>query len=196
MWAILALGAALLTSFNPILYKRILKNVDPLVLVWAVTLIGLPLLGIFTWTFTPQLSELDWVFAFAVLASAGLNAIAHLANTKALQREDAYLLTPLMIFTPVFTLVFAALTLGEMPSWRGLIGVGLVLTGAYWLNRAPGTDCLVPFKALSLRHGFDGPTPATQRGALMPSVLLVLLAGLLWAITPVFEKIAIQHTNP
>ncbi len=44
MWAIFALGAALLASFNPILYKRILKEADPLIVVWAVTLLGLPLL--------------------------------------------------------------------------------------------------------------------------------------------------------
>jgi uncharacterized membrane protein len=30
----------------------------------------------------------------------------------------------------------------------------------------------------------------------MPSITLVLLAGLLWAITPLFEKTAILHTNP
>lgn len=32
--------------------------------------------------------------------------------------------------------------------------------------------------------------------ALKPGVALVLLAGLLWAITPLFEKTAIQHTQP
>lgn len=180
MWAILALGTALLTSFNPILYKRILKNADPLIVIWTVNLLGLPMLGIFTWVLTPKLPELDWVFAIAVLASAGLNAIAHLANTRALQKEDVSLITPILIFTPVFTLVTAALALGERPSWRGLIGVGLVLTGAYWLNRSPGTGWRAPFKSLTLK----------------PSVLLVLLAGLLWAITPVIEKLAIQHTIP
>jgi uncharacterized membrane protein len=180
MWVILALGAALLTSFNPILYKRLLKDANPLVVVWFVNLLGLPLLGIFTWTLTPRLPQLDWVFVFAVLASSGLNVIAHLANTKALQKEDVSLVAPLLIFTPVFTLLVAAFTLGELPSWRGLIGVGLVLIGAYWLNRSSGAGWLAPFKKLSLK----------------PGVLLVLLAGLLWAVTPVFEKLAIQHTSP
>jgi len=180
MWAVLAFGAALLTSFNPILYKRILKNVDPLIVIWAVNLLGLPLLGIFTWVLTPKLPELDWVFAIAVLSSAGLNVIAHLANTRAIQQEDVSLVTPLLIFTPVFTLITAALVLGERPSLRGLIGVGLVLIGAYWLNRTPVTGWQAPFRSLTLK----------------PSVLLVLLAGLLWSITPVIEKLAIQHTVP
>ena len=45
MWVFLALGAAVLTSFNPILYKRMLKDVDAIIVVWGVTLLALPLLG-------------------------------------------------------------------------------------------------------------------------------------------------------
>ncbi len=55
-----------------------------------------------------------------------------------------------------------------------------MLIGAYWLNFNSGTDLLAPLKSLTLT----------------PSHALVLLAGLLWAITPLFEKVAIQHTNP
>lgn len=53
----LALGAAALTSFNPILYKRILKDADSLVVVWGVTLLALPSLAIFTFVLTPQLQQ-------------------------------------------------------------------------------------------------------------------------------------------
>ena len=180
MWAILALGAALLTSFNPILYKRILKDVDPITIVWAVTLLGLPLLGIFTLSLTPQPPRLDWIFLFAVIASAGLNVVAHVASTRALKLEDVSLVTPMLTFSPAFTVLIAALFLGETPSMRGWIGVGLLLMGAYWLNPSSKEDWLTPFKSLSLK----------------PGILLVLLAGLLWAITPIFEKVAIQHTAP
>ncbi len=180
MWATLALGAALLASFNPILYKRILKDVDPLIVVWAVTLLGLPLLGLFTLLLTPRWPRLDWIFFFAVIGSAGLNAAAHLASTKALKLEEVSLVTPLLIFSPLFTLLIAAIFLGETPSTRGLIGVGLLLAGAYRLNRSSGDDWLGPLKSLALK----------------PGILLVLFAGLLWAITPIFEKAAIQHTDP
>lgn len=180
MWSILALGAAVLTSFNPILYKRMLKDVDAIIVVWAVILLALPLLGLLTLALTPQLPSLDWWFVFGVLGSAGLNAVAHLASTRALKLADASLVTPLLIFSPVFTVLISALFLGEIPSARGLLGVGLVLIGAYWLNRNSEAGWLTPFKSL----------------ALTPSIALVLLAGLLWAITPLFEKVAIQHTNP
>ena len=180
MWAIFALSAALLASFNPILYKRILKDTDPLIVVWAVILLGLPLLGLFTLLLTPRLPRLDWTFFFAVVGSAGLNAVAHLASTKALKLEEVSLVTPLLIFSPLFTVLIAAIFLGETPSMRGLIGVGLLLAGAYWLNRPSGSDWLTPVQSLAFK----------------PGVLLVLFAGLLWAITPIFEKVAIQHTDP
>lgn len=179
-WAFLALGAAVLTSFNPVLYKRILRDTDPTIVVWGVTLLALPLLALFTFVVTPQLPGWDRLFVFGVLGSAGLNAIAHLCSTQALKLADASLVTPLLVFSPVFTLLISALFLGEIPSAQGLVGVGLVLIGAYWLNRNSGAGWLKPFKSLTLT----------------PGVGLVLLAGLLWAITPLFEKTAIQHTYP
>jgi drug/metabolite transporter (DMT)-like permease len=180
MWALLAFSAAVLTSFNPILYKRMLRDADAIVVVWGVTLLSLPLLGLFTFVLTAVLPTFDWLFVIGVLGSAGLNVVAHLASTKALKLADASLVTPLLIFSPVFTVLISAVFLGEIPSTRGLVGVGFVLVGAYWLNRDSGAGWLAPFKAL----------------ALTPGVSLVLLAGLLWAITPLFEKTAILHTNP
>jgi drug/metabolite transporter (DMT)-like permease len=179
MWVALALGAALLTSFNPILYKRILRDAEPLVVVWGVTLLALPLLGLFTFVLTPQLPHIDALFILSLLGSAGLNVVAQLASTKALKLADASLVTPLLTFSPVFTLLISAILLGETPSVRGALGVGLVLIGGYWLAAA-NADWLVPFKSLTLK----------------PGVLLVLLAGLLWAITPLLEKTAILHTSP
>lgn len=179
-WAILAIGTAVLTSFNPILYKRMLKDADPIIVVWGVTLLSTPLLGLFAFSLSPQFPDLDWIFVLGVLGSAGLNSLAHLASMKALKLADVSLVTPLLIFSPVFTVIISAFFLGEIPSVLGLLGIGLVLIGAYWLTRNSETSLGTPFKSL----------------ALTPGVVLVLLAGLLWAITPLFEKTAIQHTNP
>lgn len=180
MWALFALGAALLASFNPILYKRLLKDTEPVVVVWGVTWLALPLLGLFTLALTPQLPGLDMWFVLGVLGSTCLNAAAHLANTRALKLADASLITPLLTFSPVFTLLISAIFLGEIPAAKGMLGVGFVLVGAYWLNHPPSAGWLAPFKSLTLT----------------PGVALVMLACLLWAITPLFEKTAILHTNP
>src|SRR5574341_918727 len=179
MWVTLALGAALLTSFNPILYKRILQDAEPLVVVWGVTLLALPLLGLFTLALTSEYPRIDGLFVLSVLGAAGLNVVAHLASTKALKLADVSLVPPLLAFSPVFTLLISAILFGETPSARGLLGVGLVLVGAYWLNLS-SADRLVPLKAFALK----------------PGVMLILLAGLLWAVTPLLEKTAIRHTSP
>jgi len=114
------------------------------------------------------------MWAFLALATAVLT------STQALKLADASLVTPLLVFSPVFTLLGSAVFLSEIPSARGVLGVGLVLFGAYWLNHHSGASWLAPLKSL----------------ALTPGVALVLLAGLLWAVTPLLEKTAIQHTNP
>jgi uncharacterized membrane protein len=121
----------------------------------------------------------DGLFLLSVVGAGGLNAAAHFASAKALKLEDASLVTPLLTFSPVFTLSIAALFLREMPSPRGIVGVGLVVIGAYWLNHS-GANWRAPFKSLTLK----------------PGVVHVLLAGLFWAITPLLEKTAIHHTAP
>lgn len=157
-----------------------LKEADALVVVWGVVLVALPFLGLFTFALTLRLPRVDWIFAVAVLGSAGLNTAAHLASTRALKLSDASLVTPLLVFSPMFTMLISAFFLGEIPSARGLLGMTLILIGAYWLNRDDGADWLAPFRV-----------PVRK-----PGVRLVLLAGLLWAVTPLFEKTAILHTVP
>ncbi|HLB47046.1 MAG TPA: DMT family transporter [Anaerolineales bacterium] len=180
MWVFFALGAALLTSFNPILYKRMLSDSGPVAVVWGVIGLALPLLALTTFAFLPALPQVDALFVLGILGSATLNTLAHLASARSLQLADASLVTPLLTFSPVFTLLISAIFLGEMPEARGLIGIMLVLVGAYWLNRGPESGWLTPFKSVSAK----------------PGVGLVLFAGLLWAVTPIFEKLAIQHTFP
>jgi len=180
MWSLIALGAALLTSFNPILYKRILKHASPVSAVWGVTLLALPLLGISSLALSSAIPQLDAIFWLALLGSALLNAFAHLASTQAIKIEEVSLVTPLLSFAPVFTLLIGALFLGEIPSMRGLLGVLLVLSGAYWLGRKPGSRWFAPISGLEFR----------------PGMAFALLAGSLWSITPLLEKIAIQHTAP
>ena len=61
MWAILALTAALLTSFNPILYKRMLADAGPVAVVWGVIGLALPLLALTAFALTPTLPQVDAV---------------------------------------------------------------------------------------------------------------------------------------
>jgi len=157
-----------------------LKEADSLVVVWGVNLLALPLLGLFAFALTPQIPSMDILFVLGIVGSAVLNVVAQLASTRALKLADVSLVMPLLTFSPVFTVIIAAFFLNEIPSVQGLIGVGFVLIGAYWLTRKADVGWFAPLNSR----------------AFTPAILLVLLPGLLWSITPLFEKTAIQHTNP
>jgi uncharacterized membrane protein len=180
MWIMFALGAALLASFNPIINKRLLADTDVSVVAWAGQAFGLPLLALNLVLFFGPLPRVDGWFFAGILGSASLNALAHLAATQALKEGEASLVAPLFVFSPAFTLLVSSVTLREIPAPVPLVGVGLVIVGAYLLALPSWREALAPLRAV------------VHQGALW----LALGASLLWGLTPVFEKTAIQHTFP
>ena len=180
MWVIFALGAALLASFNPIINKRLLADTDVSVVAWAGQAFGLPLLALNLVLFFGPLPRVDSWFFIGILSSAILNALAHLAATQALKEGEASLVAPLFVLSPAFTLLVSSVMLREIPAPVPLVGVGLVIVGAYLLALPSWREALAPLRAV------------VHQRALWPA----LGASLLWGLTPVFEKTAIQHTFP
>ena len=180
MWLVLALVAAFLTSFLPIINKRLLAEADVSVVAWAVNALSLPLLGLASILLLP-LPTVDSVFWLGILGSALLNLVATLLSTQALKLADASLVTPFLTFNPAFTLLVAALTLNESPSVLGVAGVLVIVAGGYFFNvREARRSWVAPLKALVT----DWP------------VLLSIAASLVWGLTPIAEKLAIQHSEP
>jgi uncharacterized membrane protein len=180
MWILYALTAAALTSFLPIINKRILIHAQVAVVAWVPNALSLPLLLAATLVLMGW-PRVDGMFFVGILASGILNLIATLASTRALQLADASVATPLLSFNPAFTLLVSVFALREIPSWRGIAGVLLISLGAYL------------FEGAAVNQGILAPVRALAR---RPGVLLAIGASFVWGITPVFEKIAIQHTSP
>lgn len=180
MWIILALGAALLASFNPIISKRMLGDTDVSVVAWAGQAFGLPLLALNLFLFFSPLPRVDGWFFIGILGSAVLNTLAHLAATQALKEGDASLVAPLFVFSPAVTLLISSVALQEAPTPIPLLGVGLVILGAYLLALPSSRLPLAPLQLAGYQR----------------SVWLALAASVFWGITPVFEKTAILHTFP
>ena len=180
MWIIYALTAAALTSFLPIINKRILIHAQVAVVAWVPNALSLPLLLAATLVLMGW-PRVDGMFLVGILASGILNLIATLASTRALQLADASVATPFLSFNPAFTLLVSVFALREIPSWRGIAGVLLISLGAYL------------FEGAAVNQGMLAPVRALAR---RPGVLLAIGASFVWGITPIFEKIAIQHTSP
>ncbi len=197
MAALLALIATILTSFLPILNKRLLRDSRPALVAWIINAASLPILGAGTLLLTQcsitplhgsvslscaaHVPRIDGLFVAALLASALFNWAATLLSTIALARADTSLVSPLLTFNPAFTLLLAWPTLGEAPGLHQSIGVAVVLLGAYLLNvQEARTGLLAPLRLLLHR----------------PGTLLAIAASALWGTTTVLEKLAIDHMTP
>ncbi len=180
LWFPYALGAALLASFNPIVVKRLLRDTDVAVVAWAGQAFAVPLLGLTLVTFFGPLPRVDGMFVVGIVGSAGLNAAAHLAATRAYKDADASLVSPLLAVSPAITLLVSVFTLREILTPLPILGVALIILGAYLLNLRSTRDFAEPLRELLHNR----------------SLLLALFAGLLWGLTPIFEKTAIRHTFP
>lgn len=197
MSTFLALIATILTSFLPILNKRILRDIRPAFVAWVINAASLPILAVGTLLLTqctlhggeaglsffctPQLPHVDALFSVALLASVVLNWAATLLSTIALEKADASLVSPLLTFNPAFTLLIAWLTLGEIPGVIQTLGVAIVLFGAYLLD------------VEEARAGLFAPLHVLLR---RPGALLAIAASALWGSTTVLEKLAIEHMAP
>lgn len=192
-----ALLATLLTSWLPILNKRLLQDGRPALVAWAVNTALLPILATGTLLVTqcslragqaglpvactPHLPQVNGLFVVALLASAVLNGAATLLSIRALAQVDASLVSPLLSFNPAFTLLVAWLTLQETPEVVPTLGVALVLLGAYLLEvEQARIGLLAPLRML-LRH---------------PGTVLAVVASALWGTTTVLEKLAIEQMTP
>jgi drug/metabolite transporter (DMT)-like permease len=72
-----------------------------------------------------------------VLGGAVSYMIATQLNLEALKREDLSYIAPLNAFVPVFTLIIGTVFLGETPPKFGLVGVLVVVIGAYIISIKP-----------------------------------------------------------
>ena len=115
-------------------------------------------------------------FYLFITFSSVLDVIAFTASTWAIMTSPVSLISPLSSFNPVFTTIFAMLTLKEIPTPMKTLGIFIVVIGVYFLNISDAKKgVFMPFKKLFSNRG----------------VQLFFLANIIWSITPIFQKKAI-----
>jgi drug/metabolite transporter (DMT)-like permease len=174
----LVVVASLAWSGLDLLRKVLVASLAPLPLLFYLTAGMLPLFAAWVW--------IDGRFAFApsyaapAAASVVLNIIANLAFFRAVRLSPLSLTIPFLSFTPVFAALLAIPIVGEYPSPLQLVGISLVVAGAFLLQS--GGEAFSP---VAVWRAFR-----RERG----SQLMVLVA-LVWAATISFDKLGVERSS-
>ena len=170
-WFVIALGCAFLTACSDAVSKRIMWEHDE----WIT---GAALLAISATILAPlllfqELKPVSTELALLILISLPLEISSYYLFLSAIRMADMSLTLPLLAFTPVLTILTAALLLGESISATGGMGIALVTVGAYLLNGDLAHRSLfAPIKAIFSTSG-------CRR---------MLLVAVLWSLTSTLGK--------
>lgn len=170
-WFAIALACALFTACCDATSKRIMQENDE----WITGATVLFVAGVLL---TPLIVSLGlrpftWELAELLIALLPLEVLGYYLFLSALRLAPLSLVTPLLAFTPVLTVLTAQFLLGEVVSDLSRVGIGLVGVGAYILYIDPADRSLFgPLRALFANAG-------ARR---------MLLAAAVWALTSTLGK--------
>ena len=181
MWIFLALLSALLAATRRTQEKQLTKHLNHFSMAFTTQLLSLPVTGTALLVHGVLLNplQLGLKFWLPLLATSigfyPLNAFLYLQSIK--QAELSNVL-PLQSLWPVFSLLPAWLSLGEVPSAIGFAGIVLTLGGVYALG----------LKGRSLHHPLQ-PFQENQASRYMLGVVLLITAA------SVLDKLAIAASD-
>ncbi len=125
----LAFLTAVLESLRAVLSKKQTQHLDAFTIAWAFRfftfILLLPLLFLF------PIPQTDGTFWLAFVGAVIVNAFASILYLQALKHSDLSKVGPLITFTPLFMLILSPLLVSEYPSFVGILGVLLIVIGAY-----------------------------------------------------------------
>lgn len=182
MWIFWALFSAVLVACRRPLEKKVIHEIHHLTYGILVQLVSLPILIGIAITSSKLLNPLNlsaryWLPLVVVsIVFPSLNAFLY---THAIKKGELSIVLPLQSLWPVFALIIAWVTLGEVPSMVATCGVALTVIGVYALG----------LKGRRLHHPLKPFREDSSSRAMLASVLLVSMAGVL-------EKVAVQASNP
>jgi drug/metabolite transporter (DMT)-like permease len=180
-WFTLSLVCALSLASADAFTKKFFPTYDGwelLVVRFAVpAILLLPLVFIYP---IPAVPPVFWAW-IAVLVP--LEILAMLLYLLAIRDSPLHLTLPYLAFTPVFNVLTGLLVLGETVSLQGLLGIVLVVCGAYLLNirqLKTSNNLFAPFLAITKERGSR----------------LMLSVAAIYSFTSVAGKGAMQYATP
>lgn len=178
-WVFYALITAFSIATADAISKKALIRSNEYVIAWVRQGYSLPFLVIAF--FFIDIPPLDRTFWLTLLIVIPLDVTAIILYIKAISISPLSLTIPFIALSPVFVIITAFVILGERPDISGLIGILLIVTGAYLLN------------VRATRHGVLGPIKAIRREK--GSVLMIIVA-IIFSFTSTLGKVAVMHSSP
>lgn len=184
MWYTFALLSALIYSFRGIIEKKIIHRTNKYILGFAIRFFALPffLIPFFLHpSFLRPVTHLNVSFWAAVLIISFINTpLETVFYYEALKNEELTLVLPVLSLSPVITLLIGSITLHEVPTLSGVIGIGLIVVGLYSLKLSLAKEGLwEPLKHLHNNRG----------------VRLMLVVMLSQGVAAIFDKIGVTNSN-
>jgi drug/metabolite transporter (DMT)-like permease len=182
-WFYLALISAISLAFADAFAKKYFQACSA----WEMLLVRFTVPGIMLLpiTLSGSYPPVDSPFWWWIAGLAPLELLAMMLYSLAIRDSALYLTLPYLAFTPVINVVTGNLILGESVSSEKLVGILLVVFGAYLLN--------------SKKHAISHP-----RHLLLPLIAIVsekgsrlmLIAAIIYSFTSVLGKGAMQYAEP
>ncbi len=177
LWLAFGLLCAFFYASHGAQTKRLLREVDNVVLVWASSTFALPVtLG---YSLVEGFAAPTAAFGWALAGVVAINAAANLMYNHAIHLSDLSLVIPLLAFTPVWMLATSRWMLGETAGLAGTAGILLICAGTLALRPDPAGGWLGPIRAL----------------ARDPGARVMMGVALLWSLTANLDKIGVTEAS-
>ena len=160
-----------------LLRKLLAAEIRPLPLLFFITAGPAPLFA--AWLALAGGSEIDAGYIVPGGVSVALNVVSNVAFLEAVRLGQLSTTIPYLSLTPVFTTLLAVPLLGERPAPVQLLGILVVVVGAFRLSTGGG-DAAV-----------GGASAHDRKG-----MLLMVGVALLWSLAIPLDKLAITSSSP
>lgn len=177
MWILLALLATVSASARNIFTKKAVDQVHEVVAVWSMLLVATVMATIYI-LFT-GITITSQVFFLVLGARVFIDTFAIIANFRAMKFEEVSFVVPLIALMPITTGITSFLLNGQLPTYRSLIGMAVILIG---------TSILFASK-------IEWSSFQANRNVLKATgYMLATIAG--WSIAEALHKQGINHSSP
>ena len=176
-WIVFALLAAFFSAVVNITNKKTLINQSPIVLLWWASCFALPIL--ITSLFITGIPTINQFFWPLILVVALVGVLIELIFLKGVQLSPISLVMPFTAFTPLVVTVSSFLLLHETPNPLGIVGIILIVLGAYLITIQKPIKISDPFRQVFKERG----------------ILLIIASSVLWGITIPLGKLATQYSS-